>query len=66
MSERLHIPNMAWLKYRKQGRYVYGQKSDKRPIIWTTTSPPAGTKVWVVGWGNGQSILMASKVETVK
>lgn len=63
---RIHIPNGSWMKYRKGGRYVWGQKRSDKPTTWTTTPPPAGTKVYVVAWANGQSILMASKVETIK
>ncbi len=62
--KRFTIPNGAWMKYRKNGRTLFGQKG--KTIIWGTKPPPAGTTVHVVCWHNGQMPLMASKTEVIK
>jgi hypothetical protein len=50
------------MKFRKQGRYVYAVKGSH--IVWTSKPPAKGTEVYVVGWGNGQQSLLASKIIT--
>jgi hypothetical protein len=52
------------MKYRKQGRWIFGQKSDTKSTTWTTTPPPPDTELYVVAWGNGQQSLLASRKET--
>lgn len=59
---RIHIPNGATMKYRKQGRWVFSVK--RNPIVWTSRQPDKGTQLYVVGWNNGQQSLLASRVET--
>jgi hypothetical protein len=61
---RIHIPNGSWIRYRKQGRTLFGQKSESKPITWTTKPPAKGTVLYVLGWGNGQQSLLASKTVT--
>lgn len=55
---RTPIPPNAWIRYRKQGRYLYGQ--NKTPICWESKPPPPGTKVYTLVWHGGQHSLMAS------
>ena len=62
MATRISIPAGATMKYRKNGRTLYGVKSPV--IVWRTTPPPKGTIVYVVAWANGQQNLLASKIET--
>lgn len=57
---RTPIPDNAWMKYRKNGRTLYGRKH--QPIVWMTTPPPKGTEVYVIGWVNGQQGLTATKI----
>jgi hypothetical protein len=52
------------MRYRKNGRTLWGQKHENKPITWTTIAPPKGTKLYVIGWNNGQQSLLASRIET--
>lgn len=59
---RISIPDNAWIKYRKNGRTLFGR--NHCPIVWMTTPPPKGTEVYVLGWVNGQQPLTATKIIT--
>lgn len=59
---RITIPEGATMRYRKNGRTLFGVKTS--PITWRTTPPPKGTKLYVVAWANGQQSLLASKIVT--
>lgn len=59
---RIPIPEGAHMRYRKNGRTLFGVKTS--PITWRTTPPPKGTKLYVIAWNDGQQSLLASKIIT--
>lgn len=51
------------MKYRKQGRYVYGRKPGADGVTittWSSKPPPKGSTVYTLGWHDAQHPLMAT------
>lgn len=50
------------MRLRQRGRYAYSQNTNA--IVWRSTEPPKGSKVYTVAWQNGQTNLIASGTYT--